>query len=471
MQKIYWMNNHTTICAIASAAGNGAIALLRLSGHDAFVICESIFEPATTGKRLRDQKAFTIHFGKIKDEEVLVDEVLVSLFRNPHSYTGEDLVEISCHGSQYIQQQILQLLIKKGAVLAQPGEFTLRAFLNGKIDLSQAEGVADLIASSSEASHKIAMQQMRGSFSVEINELRNQLLNFISLIELELDFGEEDVEFADRTALANLMNKIHQKIVELTESFELGNVIKEGIPVAIVGNPNVGKSTLLNILLKEDRAIVSEIPGTTRDAIEDIINIKGITFRFIDTAGLRETRDKIEIMGIDRTKEKIRNAAIVLLILDASDAMANIQASIRMVKPEAKGKQLIIVVNKVDLPGNHEKRIEFLDGIEKQNDDLLFISAKTHSNIDKLNDALLRKVDLSYLAQNSVVVSNIRHYEALEKSRLAIERAMGGINTDLTTDLLAMDIRQVLHYLGEITGEITNDEVLGNIFKNFCIGK
>ncbi|MCF8372566.1 MAG: tRNA uridine-5-carboxymethylaminomethyl(34) synthesis GTPase MnmE [Bacteroidales bacterium] len=465
------MNNVTTICAIASAPGNGAIAFIRLSGNEAFSICESIFEPATSGKKISKQKAFTIHFGKINDEEIFIDEVLVSLFRNPQSYTGEDLVEISCHGSQYIQQQILQLLIKKGAVLAQPGEFTLRAFLNGKMDLSQAEGVADLIASSSEASHKIAMQQMRGSFSIEINELRKQLLNFISLIELELDFSEEDVEFADRTDLSNLMNKIHRKIVELTDSFELGNVIKEGIPVAIVGNPNVGKSTLLNILLKEDRAIVSEIPGTTRDAIEDIINIKGITFRFIDTAGLRETHDKIEIMGIDRTKEKIRKAAIVLLVLDASDAMANIQASIRTVKPEAKGKQLIIVVNKVDLPGNHQKLIGYLEGIDKEHDDLIYISARTHINIDKLNEALLRKVDLSYLAQNNVVVSNIRHFEALEKSREAIERAMNGISSGLTTDLLAMDIRQVLHYLGEITGEITNDEVLGNIFKNFCIGK
>ena len=465
------MNDSTTICAVASAPGNGAIALIRLSGKDSLTIIDRIFEPVSDKKKVSGQKTWTLHFGKIRDGEKIIDEVIVSLFRNPHSYTGEDLVEISCHGSQFIQQQLLQVLVKNGAELAKPGEFTLRAFLNGKMDLSQAEGVADLIASSSEASHKIAMQQMRGSFSREIKELRHQLLNFISLIELELDFSEEDVEFADRTDLSNLMNKIYTKITQLTESFELGNVIKEGIPVAIVGNPNVGKSTLLNILLKEDRAIVSDIPGTTRDSIEDNINIKGITFRFIDTAGLRETEDRVEIIGIDRTKAMIKKSAIVLLMVDASDAMANIQASIKSVKPEAKDKQLIIIVNKIDLSENHQNLIEYLEDIDKETDDLIFISAKTHSNIDKLIDALLRKVDLSYLAQNNVVISNIRHFEALQKSQEAIERAMSGLTQNLPTDLLAMDIRQVLHYLGEITGEITNDEVLGNIFKNFCIGK
>ncbi|MEA3446787.1 MAG: tRNA uridine-5-carboxymethylaminomethyl(34) synthesis GTPase MnmE [Bacteroidota bacterium] len=465
------MLNDTTICAIASAPGKGAIALIRLSGNNAFGICEKVFEPAAKNKKLNNQKSWTIHFGKIIDDKLIIDEVIISIFRNPNSYTGEDLIEISCHGSQYIQENILKVLIKNGAKLAQAGEFTLRAFLNGKLDLSQAEGVADLIASSSEASHKIAMQQMRGSFSEEIKELRQELLKFISLIELELDFSEEDIEFANRSKLAKLMNKINRKIIGLADSFNLGNVIKEGIPVAIVGNTNVGKSTLLNILLKEERAIVSEIPGTTRDAIEDIINIKGITFRFIDTAGLRETHDRIEIIGIDRTKEKIRKASIVLLIIDISEAMANIQSSIKNLKPELKDKHLIIVVNKIDLSDNHKKLIENLEDINKEKDELVFISAKTHSNIDKLINVLLKKVDLSYLAQNSVVISNIRHYEALQKSREALERAMAGLNNNLPSDLLAQDIRQVLHYLGEITGEITNDEVLGNIFKNFCIGK
>ncbi len=465
------MNNESTICAIASSPGSGAIALIRLSGSEAFNICEQIFKPATSGKKISQQKAFSIHFGEIHNNGSLIDEVLVSIFRTPNSYTGEDLIEISCHGSQYIQQEILKLLINNGATLAQPGEFTMRAFINGKMDLSQAEGVADLIASSSEASHKIAMQQMRGGFSAEIKKLRDQLLNFISLIELELDFSEEDVEFADRSDLGRLMDEIQIKLTELTTSFELGNVIKEGIPVAIVGNPNVGKSTLLNILLKEDRAIVSEIAGTTRDSIEDVINIKGISFRFIDTAGLRETTDKIEIIGIDRTKEKIRNAAIVLLMIDASDAMVNIQSAIINVKQELEDQQLIIVVNKIDIAGNHQNHIDNLEDIDRENDDLVFISAKTHSNIDKLIEALLRKVDLSYLAKNNVVISNIRHYEALQKSGEALDRAITGLNQKIPTDLMAMDIRQVLHYLGEITGEITNDEVLVNIFKNFCIGK
>jgi tRNA modification GTPase len=462
--------NNTSICAIASSPGNGAIALIRLSGSEAFSICEKIFESASQ-KKISEQKPYTIHFGKIRDGDVLIDEVLVSIFKNPKSYTGEDLIEISCHGSEFIQQQILKTLIKNGARLAQPGEFTLRAFINGKMDLSQAEGVADLIASGSEASHKIAMQQMRGSFSEEINQLRAQLLNFISLIELELDFSEEDVEFADRTQLSNLMQKIHLRISELMGSFDLGNVIKKGIPVAIVGNPNVGKSTLLNILLKEERAIVSAIAGTTRDAIEDVININGISFRFIDTAGLRETQDQIESIGINRTKEKIQQAAIVLLMVDASDAMANIQHSIQSVKADIDEQQLIIAFNKIDLSGNHEMLVEQLEIIDHELDSVVSISAKVHSNIDKLVDALLMKVDLSYLKDNDVVVSNVRHFEALQLANDALERAKNGLENNLPSDLMAIDIRQVLHYLGEITGEISNDEVLGNIFSQFCIGK
>ena len=465
------MQDNQTIAAIATSPGNGAIAIIRVSGNDSFSICDSIFQSATKGKLLSSQKANTIHFGTIMNGNTIIDEVLISIFRSPHSYTGEDSVEISCHGSIYIQQKILELLIDSGARLAKPGEFTQRAFLNGKLDLSQAEGVADLIASDSEASHKIAIQQMRGNFSAEINLLRQKLLNFISLIELELDFSEEDVEFANRDELMQLLDKISSMIRELINSFQLGNIIKNGIPVAIVGNTNVGKSTLLNILLKEERAIVSEIPGTTRDTIEDIINIDGITFRFIDTAGLRDTEDKIEIIGIDRTIAKIEQASIVLLVIDAEESQENIQAGIQSIKSNINTKQLIIAVNKMDKLENAKMDISHFANIDKESDEIIYISAKSHFNIDKLIDALLKKVQLSYLKHSNVVVSNLRHYEALQKSEEAITRAKGGLTNNLPTDLLAMDIRQALHYLGEITGNITTDEVLGNIFKNFCIGK
>ncbi len=465
------MQDNSTIAAIATAPGNGAIAIVRVSGKDAIRICESIFYPASKNKMLTEQKANTIHFGTIMSDDVIIDEVLLSIFKAPHSYTGEDSVEISCHGSVYIQQKILELLIDTGARLAKPGEFTQRAFLNGKLDLSQAEGVADLIASDSEASHKIAMQQMRGSFSAEINILRQKLLKFISLIELELDFSEEDVEFANRVELGKLLSEIAVIINELINSFKVGNVIKNGIPVAIVGNTNVGKSTLLNILLREERAIVSEIPGTTRDSIEDVINIGGITFRFIDTAGIRETKDKIEIIGIDRTKAKIEQASIVLLLVSANDSTQNIRESIKSIKASRSIKQLIVAVNKTDLKSEADIDNSAFANIEREKDELIYISAKSHFNIDKLIDTLLNKVNLSYLKHNDVVVSNIRHYEALQHSAEALERAEAGLQNNLPTDLLAMDIRQVLHYLAEITGEITTDETLGNIFKNFCIGK
>ncbi len=468
------MQDNSTITAIATPPGNGAISIIRISGKNAITICDSIFKSATENKSLANQKANTIHFGTITKGKKIIDEVLVSIFKAPHSYTGENSVEISCHGSMYIQQKILELLIQSGTRMAQPGEFTQRAFLNGKLDLSQAEGVADLIASDSEAAHKIAFQQMRGNFSSEINMLRHSLLQFISLIELELDFSEEDVEFADRNALSNLLNKVSTMISRLVDSFEVGNVIKHGLPVAIVGNTNVGKSTILNILLHEERAIVSEIPGTTRDSIEDVINIDGISFRFIDTAGLRDTEDKIEKIGIDRTKAKIEQASIVLLVIDAGDTPDNIQKSIQLIKSYLNNKQLIIAVNKMDLVNN--KKPDISKSIDSGNDDIVYISANptqigTHTNIDKLINALLKKVQFSYLKHNNVVISNIRHYEALQKSGDAIERAKAGLTNNLPTDLLAMDIRQVLHYLGEITGEITTDEVLGNIFKNFCIGK
>jgi len=465
------MQDNSTITAIATPPGNGAISIIRISGEEAISICDSIFQSATKNKTLANQKANTIHFGTIIKDEKIIDEVLVSIFKAPHSYTGENSVEISCHGSIYIQQKILELLIQSGAELAKPGEFTLRAFLNGKLDLSQAEGVADLIASDSEASHKIAFQQMRGNFSSEINVLRENLLHFTSLIELELDFSEEDVEFANRTDLTKLLNKVSDMIKNLIDSFEVGNVIKHGIPVAIVGNTNVGKSTILNILLHEERAIVSEIPGTTRDTIEDVINIDGITFRFIDTAGLRDTKDEIEIIGIDRTKAKIEQSSIVLLVIDAGDTPENIQQSIQSIKNGITNQQLIIAINKMDLVNNKEFDISFFNDISIEDDNIIYISAKSHNNIKMLIDALLKKVQFSYLKHNNVVISNIRHYEALQKSGDAIERAKTGLTNNLPTDLLAMDIRQAMHYLGEITGEITTDEVLGNIFKNFCIGK
>ena len=465
------MRDNSSICAIATAPGNGAIAMIRISGEDSISVSDKVFLSIKKNKKLINQKANTIHFGTIKNDNKIIDEVLVSVFREPYSYTGENMVEISCHGSGFIQQKILEALIQKGSRAANPGEFTQRAFLNGKLDLSQAEGVADLIASESEASHKIAFEQMRGGFSSEINKLRSNLLNLISLLELELDFSEEDVEFADRKELKNLLSKISKKNNHLLDSFSLGNVIKNGIPVAIVGNTNVGKSTLLNILLREDRAIVSEIAGTTRDSIEDIISIDGITFRFIDTAGLRETTDTIERIGIDRTKEKIKQASIVLLMVDASDAKANIQSSINDIKSGIGDKQLIIVVNKMDLLHNKPFKIDELDGVDTENDTIIYISAKVHSHIDLLIDSLLKRVKSSYLKHNNIIVSNARHYEALKNSNLALKRACSGLESNIATDLLAMDIRQVLHYLGEITGEFTNDEILGNIFKNFCIGK
>jgi tRNA modification GTPase len=418
---------------------------------------------------LIDQQTNTIHFGVLKDGDKIIDEVVISLFKNPNSYTGEDLVEISCHGSEYIQQQILQLLVRKGARLAKPGEFTMRAFMNGKMDLSQAEAVADLIASSSATSHKVAIQQMRGGFSSEIVSLRDRLLHFISLLELELDFSEEDVEFADRKQLNDLLNNIQSLIQKLLKSFDLGNVIKNGIPVAIVGHTNVGKSTLLNRILNEEKAIVSDIAGTTRDVIEDVINIDGVAFRFIDTAGIRETVDTIESIGIERTYDRISKASIVLLLVDATENDADIEKAIKTVESKigASDKKLIVVVNKID-----QAKVNLnVDKILRENDSLLQISAKTGENIDQLIKELLSVVNLSSLNQNDVIVTNARHYEALEKASESLQRAIDGLYTGITGDFLAQDIRETLHYLGEITGEITTDEVLGNIFKNFCIGK
>ncbi|MFC2152334.1 tRNA uridine-5-carboxymethylaminomethyl(34) synthesis GTPase MnmE [Bacteroidota bacterium] len=462
------MINNDIICAISTPQGNGAIAVIRLSGDESVALCDKIFK-TNTNKRLIDQPANTIHYGTVIDRENIIDEVVISLFKNPHSYTGEDVVEISCHGSVYIQQQILQLLIRNGARLAKPGEFTLRAFINGKMDLSQAEAVADVIASSSASSHKVAIQQMRGGFSSEIANLRDRLLNFISLLELELDFSEEDVEFADRKQLDDLLNNIQILIQKLLKSFDLGNVIKNGVPVAIVGHTNVGKSTLLNRILNEEKAIVSEIAGTTRDVIEDVINIEGVAFRFIDTAGIRDTVDTIETIGIERTYDRISKASIVLLIVDATEDTGNIEKAVKTVEDKIgdSDKKLIVVVNKID-----QATIEYnFNKLLRDKDAVVKISAKTGENINQLIDELLTVVNLSALKHNEVIVTNVRHYEALEKASESLQRAIDGLRSGITGDFLAQDIRETLHYLGEITGEITTDEVLGNIFKNFCIGK
>ena len=464
------MIDESTICAISTAPGNGAIAIIRLSGSEAVTICDKLFVPTKKSKKLLQQKANTVHFGTINDNNKIIDEVLVSIFKNPHSYTGEDLVEVACHGSLYIQQKILQLFINNGVRLAKPGEFTMRAFFNGKMDLSQAEAVADLIASTTEASHKVAVQQMRGGFSNEIKILRDRLLKFISLIELELDFSEEDVEFADRKDLKKLVNEIKELLSRLINSFELGNVIKNGVPVTIIGNPNVGKSTLLNVFLNENKAIVSEIPGTTRDVIEDTINIEGISFRFIDTAGLRETKNKIETLGIEKTYEKINLASIVLLLVDAQDEIENIEYQINNIKKIINDKKFIVIVNKTDKLNDSELKAK-INSLKNNDYSLIEISAKKNVNIDTLTNELIKTVNLSSLNANDVIVTNVRHYEALIKAKENLLRVIQGLDDNISGDFVAMDIRQVLHYLGEITGEITTDEVLGNIFKNFCIGK
>lgn len=466
------MIQETTICAIATP-GHGAISIIRVSGPQAIDVVQSIFRPAQEGKRLHDQVPNTIHFGHIVEDEDIVDEVLVSLFRAPHSYTGEDVLEINCHGSPYIQQKIMELLISAGATPARPGEFTQRAFLNGKMDLSQAEAVADLIASESKGSHDVAMQQMRGGFSKRIKDLRDQLLHFISLVELELDFSEEDVEFADRKELTHLVERVKDLVDELKRSFQLGNVLKAGVPVAIVGRPNVGKSTLLNALLNEEKAIVSEIEGTTRDSIEDTMTMDGITFRFIDTAGIRETADTIENLGIRRTYQKIGQASVVLLLVEASDGPDLINKSVKAIREQIKGtgKHLIVVVNKAENLDEHTSK-ELLEEITIiDNEDIVGISAKSGKNIDELKDLLGSIVNLGSLKHQDVVISNIRHYNALKASSESLRRVIDGLESGISQDFLAQDIRETLHYLGEITGEVTTDEILGNIFKNFCIGK
>jgi tRNA modification GTPase len=470
------MTNSDTICAISTAQGMGAIAVLRLSGAEAFSVCEKVFIPAKRAKRLSQQAGNSVHFGRINDGEKDIDEVLVSVFRAPHSFTGEDIVEIACHGAPYIQQLLLQLLIKNGARLAQPGEFTQRAFLNGKMDLSQAEAVADLISAQSEAARRVALQQMRGGFSDELISLRERLLWFISLIELELDFSEEDVEFADRDELRALVNEIAAHIKRLVNSFSLGNVLKNGIPVAIVGHTNVGKSTLLNALLNEERAIVSDIHGTTRDAIEDSVNLGGISFRFIDTAGIRSTTDQIENIGIALTYNKIKQASIVLLLLDVNDKEEKMHQAISQIKQkiDSAHQQLIVVINKSDLCDLETLKSKFSKDAFSElsdSDNLIAISAKGRQNLDLLIAELLKSVDLNAINNNEVIVTNARHHEALSKAFDSLARVKEGLENNISGDFLAQDIREVLHYIGSITGQISSDEILGNIFKNFCIGK
>ena len=464
------MISQETIVALASPSGAGAIAVIRLSGKDALPIAEGIFQ-SVSRKSISKQKTHTIHLGHVVDDGKVFDQVLLSIFKNPNSYTGEDVVEISCHGSTYIQQQIIQLLLRKGCRMAQAGEFTLRAFLNGKLDLSQAEAVADLISSDNEASHQIAMQQMRGGFSNEIAKLREELLNFASLIELELDFAEEDVEFADRTQFNELLTRIEFVLKRLIDSFAVGNVIKNGIPVAIVGEPNVGKSTLLNALLNEERAIVSEIAGTTRDTIEDELVIGGIGFRFIDTAGIRETKDVVESIGIKKTFEKIEQAQVVIYIVDSSQlSVVGLNTELEKIKNKFPLKPLIVVLNKVDKL-SEEKLKTIVSQLTTDNRQLITISAKQKEGIEDLKNQLLSFVNTGALRNNETIVTNTRHYDSLLKALEEIQKVKFGLLSNLPSDLMAIDIKQALYYFGEITGEVTNDELLGNIFANFCIGK
>ncbi|HAG16276.1 MAG TPA: tRNA uridine-5-carboxymethylaminomethyl(34) synthesis GTPase MnmE [Bacteroidales bacterium] len=465
---LYHLAKNDTICALASPAGTGAIALIRVSGPESFTLIDQIFSSSKKNFKIKNAKPYTIHFGRIFDQNKLLDEVLVSVFKAPHSYTGEDSIEISCHGSTFIQQKIIELLLAKGIRLAQPGEFTLRAFFNGKFDLSQAEAVADLIASNSDASHNLALEQMRGGFSSKIKSLRKELVDLASLIELELDFSEEDLEFADRSHFLKLLYEIQKEIKQLIASFGLGNVLKHGIPVAIIGKPNAGKSTLLNRILQEEKAIVSDIPGTTRDSIEDTISIEGFTFRFIDTAGLHATTDKIENMGIERTYEKIKQSKIILYVCDMTQSTPDeLTATLDDFKEhiDDRNKRFILIGNKIDelveMPLFFNKYVDL---------ETIFISAKRNENINLILDSLVASVkDLDLT--DTTIVSNARHLGALNKVSEAIFAIENGIHNQIPTDLIAIDIRTALHFLGEITGEVTNNELLGNIFGKFCIGK
>ena len=454
-----------TICAIATAPG-GALGIIRISGPDAIQITDSIFRPKRKGMDLLHAKPYTLSFGHIIDEKGIVDEVLISTFKAPHSFTGEDCTEISCHGSRYILHHIISMLISKGCRVAQPGEYTQRAFLNGKMDLSQAEAVADLIASNTAASHRLAMSQMRGGFSQELRQLRDKLLHFTSLIELELDFSDhEELEFADRAELISLSRDIETKLSKLTDSFNVGNAIKNGVPVAIIGETNAGKSTLLNALLGEEKAIVSNIHGTTRDVIEDTFILQGITFRFIDTAGIRQTDDAIETIGIQRTFQKIEQASIILWIVDAQNAQNQVDTLKDTILPYSNDKKLILVINKTDL-----QPTTVLNGIP---DDIeqISISASKRENLEQLQQAIVEAAGLPQPEQEDIIVTNLRHYEALQHALESIHRVENGLQDNISGDFISQDIRECIYFLQDIMGEVTSDDVLGNIFKNFCIGK
>lgn len=457
------------ICAISTPPGMGAIAVVRLSGEGSIGLMDRVFS-SPSGRKLAEAAANTVHFGQIHAGEELIDEVLVTVFRAPHSFTGEESMEISCHGSVYIQQRIMELLLGEGARMAKAGEFTRRAFRNGKFDLSQAEAVADLIASTSRTSHRVAMNQMRGGFARKLALLRDKLLQFVSLIELELDFSEEDVEFANREKLHELTHEIEEEIQTLVDSFRLGNAIKSGIPVAIIGETNVGKSTLLNLLLNEEKAIVSDIHGTTRDVIEDTVNMGGVTFRFIDTAGIRQTTDTIETLGIERTFRKIEQASIVLWMIDMTTPRDQIEILAASIIPTLQDKQVILLFNKADLV-SEDVRADFDTLFPELGADRLFISAKQHHNTDRLQRLLVEAAAIPSIGEGDVIVTNLRHYESLKSALEAIHRVKEGLEVGITHDFLSQDIRECVFYLGEITGEISTDEILGNIFSKFCIGK
>lgn len=460
--------NNDTICALATANGVGALGIIRVSGNDALPIVQKSFP----GKKLAKQKSHTIHYGYFMDGEETIDEVMLSIFLAPKSFTTENSVEIAFHGSPHIGKRILETLIKNGARMAKAGEFTLRAFINGRIDLSQAEAIADVIASENEASRKVAISQLKGGITNEISLLRTDLLNFVSLIELELDFAEEDVEFADRTALTQLLNKIKVKLDSLIESFQYGNAIKNGTAVAIIGKPNAGKSTLLNALLKEERAIVSNIAGTTRDTIEEILHIKGHAFRLIDTAGLRETVDEIEAIGVKKAKEKVENANILVYLADAGTK--DFSEDIDMIKSLLRDDlKLIICATKIDevVPTQYEKVEDVFRKEIAHEFDFITISAVENQNIQDLKNELSSYVEQLKASENNVVITNQRHFEALQKSLNAVHKVNEAITFQISTELLAYELRNALEHLGEISGEVTNDEVLGNIFSKFCIGK
>jgi tRNA modification GTPase len=457
-----------TIIALATPQGSGAIGVIRISGADCIALVERFFLSKDLKlKTLSDKPSHTLHFGVITHLDVVIDEVLVSLFRAPNSYTGEESVEISCHGSKFILQQVLSLFLKNGCRMAEPGEFTMRAFFNGKLDLSQAEAVADLVASNSAVSHQVAMQQMRGGFSSKIQILRDHLLNFASLVELELDFSEEDVEFADRNDLKKLIFQITGIIQKLLESFEVGNVIKNGIPVAIVGKPNAGKSTLLNLLVDEERAIVSEIPGTTRDLIEDEMVIEGVLFRFIDTAGIRTTTDIVEQIGVNKAFDAIKKSAIIIYLFDSHElSSGDLKNEVEFMKQHINGSQLVVVANKIDVEGEDALKKEY-----SEFKDLIYISAKEGRNIIELKKKLLDLFDNKAVNSTETIVTNARHAESLRKALEALNKITEGLNKKVPGDLLALDIRYALDELGGITGQVTNDDLLGNIFSKFCIGK